>query len=199
MIDQDVINQISKDILEFEKDKNGIKLFKDKLLENFSFSDNESNLFEEYDFKNNDLKKIVSHAESYIYGLDTQNSKLLDALIIWHNKDLEDRICEVCGTKFKPICIHYPKLIHKNVCLTCPILEDASPEKIISTLLEIKNKFGFVEFESFDIADEKLASRFSKTQWPLFIKLYAKTGGIDNINKHFGSWIGCLIKTGLLK
>ena len=198
LIDDEVIEQISDDIIKFGKDINGIKLFKHKLLEKYTFSENQTDSLEESNLSIKSFDKIIENASSYIYGLDLRNEKLLKSIKKRHSEDLINRKCEVCGTTFKPVCIH-PKLYHKNVCLTCPIIENANKDKIKKTLFEIKNKFGFIPIDgSFYLFESSLASQFTMLQWPEFVKLYAKTGGIKNINKHYGSFFECLVETGIL-
>jgi hypothetical protein len=118
----------------------------------------------------------------------------------WFINHLNDKVCEICGTQFKPAFfkdwVYFGASGHFNVCLECPVKTNTNKDEILMKIPKFVENCGFIPNSDFNPINNRFSSKVSPTKWVQSVKSIFE---IIDWKQHFDSWFKVLAQAGVLK
>lgn len=138
------------------------------------------------------------------------NDSIYIKLQLWVVANSEEKLCEICKNKFKPInlphWVYYPSHGHTSICYECPVRKDPSLDEMKYLIKELVEVCNFIPNANFHPLSKSFSERIDSSIWSKVCDIILQMGviGNDSLNSNtifkrmFGSWFKALAESDVL-
>jgi len=147
------------------------------------------------------IDRIIDHIFRQIAHRAFSKSQTHNGVTAWREDFKIPRTCALCGKEFRvidlPEWVYFGSNGFQYCCFQYP-LEFPRKRELITLIPSFVETCGFVPASTAGPINHAFTSRLSADRWPRALLAYVKMGGIEHVNRKFGSWFETLAATGAL-
>lgn len=152
--------------------------------------------------KANAIFLIIDHIYDICAADVPEDHRSINVIAEWFAEHCESKICKLCGNRYRlidlPSWIYFGSNGYKSCCFSCLIMERPLKKDLLKLVPAFIEECGFIPASSSGPIHYGFTFRLQSERWESVIRAYAKMGGIEHVNKKYGSWFKALAETGAL-